>query len=180
VSIPHKQFHVAHAVDQLGRPLGTHRLAATTAGYRHFVSWARSLGQLVAVGIEGPGHYGAGLARYLRDDGITVAEVGRPKRQRPARYGKSDDADAAGAAAIVLAGEALGEPKSADGAAEMLRVLRVARTSAVRARAKAYTALQDLVVTAPAALREQLAGLTKTATSMPVNSCPNPNLNQPN
>jgi hypothetical protein len=62
----------------------------------------------------------------------------------------------------------------------MLRVLRVARTSAVRARAKAYTALQDLVVTAPAALREQLAGLTKTATSMPVNSCPNPNLNQPN
>ena len=41
-------------------------------------------------------------------------------------------------------GEALGEPKSADGAAEMVRVLRVARTSAVRARAKAYTALQDL------------------------------------
>jgi len=61
----------------------------------------------------------------------------------------------------VLAGEALGEPKSADGAAEMLRVLRVARTTAVRARAKAYTALQDLVVTAPAALREQLAGLCK-------------------
>ena len=28
-----KQFHVAHAVDQLGRPLGTHRLAATLAGY---------------------------------------------------------------------------------------------------------------------------------------------------
>jgi len=24
----HKQFHVAHAVDELGRPLGTHRLAA--------------------------------------------------------------------------------------------------------------------------------------------------------
>jgi hypothetical protein len=49
----HKQFHVAHAVDQLGRPLGTHRLAATPAGYRGFVSWAHELGQLVAVGIEG-------------------------------------------------------------------------------------------------------------------------------
>lgn len=35
------------------------------------------------------------------------------------------------------------------------------RTSVVRARAKAYNALQDLVVTAPAALREQLAGLYK-------------------
>ena len=43
----------------------------------------------------------------------------------------------------------------------MVRVLRVARTSVVRARAKAYNALQDLVVTAPAALREQLAGLYK-------------------
>jgi hypothetical protein len=84
------------------------------------------------------------LARHLRAEGIAITEVGRPKRQRRARYGKSDDADAAGAAAIVLAGEALGEPKSADGAAEMVRALRVARTSAVRARAKAYTALQTL------------------------------------
>jgi transposase len=153
--------HVAHAVDQLGRPLGTHRLAATPAGYRGFVSWAHELGQLVAVGIEGPGHFGAGLARHLRAEGIAVSEVGRPKRQCRARFGKSDDADAAGAAAMVLAGDALGEPKSADGAAEMVRVLRVARTSVVRARAKAYNALQDLVVTAPAALREQLAGLYK-------------------
>ena len=153
-----KQFHVAHAVDELRRPLGTHQIPAASHGYSAFVSWARSLGQLALVGIEGPGHYGAGLARHLRAEGIAVTEVGRPKRQRRARYGKSDDADAAGAAAIVLAGEALGEPKSADGAAEMVRVLRVARVSAVRARAKAYTALQDLLVTAPAALREQLTG----------------------
>jgi hypothetical protein len=61
----------------------------------------------------------------------------------------------------VLAGEALGEPKTADGAAEMVPVLRVARTSLVRARAKAYAALQSLLVTAPSALREQLAGLYK-------------------
>jgi transposase len=140
---------------------GTHRLAATPAGYCGFVAWAHGLGQLVAVGIEGPGHFGAGLARHLRAEGIAVSEVGRPKRQRRARFGKSDDTDAAGAAAMVLAGDALGEPKSADGAAEMVRVLRVARTSVVRARAKAYNALQDLVVTAPAALREQLAGLYK-------------------
>jgi len=156
-----KQFHVAHAADELGRPLGSHRMPTTTAGYRQFVSWAYGLGHLVVVGIEGPGHYGAGLARHLRAEGITVTEVGRPKRQRTARYGKSDDADAAGAVAIVLAGESLGEPKSADGPAEMVRILRVARVSAVRARAKAYTALQDLLVTAPAMLREQLAGLYK-------------------
>jgi transposase len=157
----HKQFHVAHAVDELGRPLGSHRIAATSRGYHQFVSWARSFGLLAVVGIEGPGHYGAGLARHLRAEGIAVTEVSRPNRQHRARYGKSDDADAAGAAAAVLAGEDLGAPKTADGAAEMVRALRVARTSAIRAYAKAYTALQDLVVTAPAALREQLAGLYK-------------------
>jgi hypothetical protein len=85
-----------------------------------------------------------------------------------ARSGESDDADAAGAAAAVLAGEALGEPKTADGAAGMVRALRVAGRSAVRARAKAYAALQDLVVTAPAALREQLTGLYK---DHPLHAC---------
>jgi transposase len=68
----HKQFHVAHAVDGLGRPLGTYRLPASSGGYEDFVSWARSLGQLIRVGIEGPGHFGAGLARHLRAEGIAV------------------------------------------------------------------------------------------------------------
>jgi transposase len=157
----HKQFHVAHAVDELGRVLGSRRVAASTRGYDDFVAWAHSLGRLAVVGIEGPGHYGAGLARHLHAEGIAVTEVSRPSRQHRARYGKSDDADAAGAAAAVLAGEALGAPKTADGAAEMVRALRVARTGAVRAYAKAYTALQDLVVTAPATLREELTGLYK-------------------
>lgn len=170
----HKQFHVAHAVDQLGRSVGSHRMTATTGGYRQFVSWAHSLGQLVIVGIEGPGHYGAGLARHLRAEGIAVTEVGRPKRQRRARYGKSDDADAAGAAAIVLAGEALGEPKSADGGAEMVRVLRVARANAVRAYAKAHTALQDLLVTAPEPLRQRLTGLYKKRLIRACNQLPAP------
>jgi len=158
----HKQFHVAHAIHELGRPLGTHQMPATGHGYHVFVAWARSLGQLAVVGIEGPGHYGGGLARHLRVEGITVTEVGRPKRQRRARYGKSAHADAAGAAAIVLAGEDLGAPKTADGPAEMVRVLRVARTNAVRARAKVVTALKDLIVTAPDELREHLTGLHKS------------------
>jgi transposase len=92
---------------------------------------------------------------------VRVTEVGRPNRQRRARRGKTDLVDAAGAAAIVLAGEHLGDPKTADGYTEMLRVLRVARISAVRARTKAFNALKDLIVTAPADLREQLTGLHK-------------------
>jgi transposase len=154
----HKQFHVAHAVDQLGRPLGSHRITVDALGYRDLVSWARQFGPIHQVGIEGPGHYGAGLARYLCAEGIHVTEVGRPKKQRRARYGKSDENDAAGAAAIVLAGEDLGDPKTADGPAEMVRILRVARASAVRARGKAFLALKDLIVTAPDELRADLSG----------------------
>ncbi|MGL5441836.1 transposase [Mycobacteroides stephanolepidis] len=88
-----------------------------------------------------------------------MTEVGRPKRQRRARYGKSDDADAAGAVAIVLAGEDLGDPKTADGPAEMVRVLRVARGNAVRARTKAFVALKSLIITAPDEGRQELTGV---------------------
>jgi transposase len=157
----HKDTHVAHAVDQLGRPLGTHTMATNVTGYRGFVDWARRLGELDTVGIEGVGHFGAGLARHLRAEGIRVREVGRPNRQRRARHGKTDSEDAAGAAAIVLAGEDLGEPKSADGATEMLRILRLTRISAVRARAKAFVTLKAVIVTAPDELRAHLSGLYK-------------------
>jgi transposase len=43
-------------------------------------------------------------------------------------------ADAEAAARAVLAGEAAGMPKSADGEVEMIRVLRATRRAAVKAR----------------------------------------------
>jgi transposase len=156
----HKHVHVAHAADQLGRPLGDYQMPTTAAGYADFLAWARPLGEVITVGIEGTGHYGAGLARYLRDHGITVREVGHPKRQHRARYGKTDTLDARGAAAIVLAGHDVGETKHADGAVEMMRILQVTRTSAVRAKAVAITTMQDLLVTAPQPVRDQFAALS--------------------
>jgi transposase len=44
----------------------------------------------------------------------------------------------------------------------MVRVVRVARQSAVKARTQAINALKALLVTAPTELREQLEGLTTT------------------
>jgi transposase len=66
--------------------------------------------------------------------------------------------DAEAAARAVQAGEVTVLPKAADGSAEMLRSLRVARTTAMRARTQAINALRSLLVTAPAELREQLRG----------------------
>jgi transposase len=78
-------------------------------------------------GIEGTSGYGAGLSRHLKAAGVSVVEMERPKRPHLRRNGKSDPIDAEAAARAVLAGEAVGEPKSGDGEVEMIRVLRSTR-----------------------------------------------------
>jgi transposase len=60
----------------------------------------------------------------------------------------------------VLAGEASGVPKSADGGVEMIRALRVARRSAMKARTQAANQLQGLRLTAPEQLLRRLRGLS--------------------
>jgi transposase len=155
----HADVHVAAVADQIGRVLGTESFPATAGGFAALLGWMRGFGELAGVGVEGTGSYGAGLARHLAAAGVEVAEVNRPDRQRRRRRGKSDAVDAVNAAVAALKGEETGIPKTGDGAAESIRALRVARRGAVKARTQAGNQLRDLIVTAPAALREQLAGL---------------------
>ncbi len=155
----HKDVHVAAVIDARGQILATASFAATAKGYRQLLGWLRSFGELAMVGVEGTGAYGAGLARLLAAEGARVVEVNRPNRQARRRRGKSDTADAEAAARAVLSGEASGTPKSADGGAEALRALRVARRSAVKARTQAGNQIGDLIVTAPQELRDKLTGL---------------------
>jgi transposase len=112
------------------------------------------------VGVEGTGSYGTGLTRHLQGAGITVVEVDRPNRQRRRRAGKSDTHDAVSAARAAFAGDALGAPKTRDGNVEAIRVLRLARNSAMRDRTRALNQMRSLVSTAPDELRSQLRGLT--------------------
>jgi transposase len=133
----HLEFHAAVAVDHLGRCLGEASVPTTAKGYEKLLRWAEGFGPVSCVGVEGTSSYGAGLARHLRASGIEVLEVERPKhRRRSSRRNlqKSDSSDAEAAARAVLAGETSGVPKSADGRVEMIRTLRAARRSAVKAR----------------------------------------------
>jgi transposase len=155
----HKDVHVAVAVDQVGRVLGTTRVPTTTRGSAQLLRWATRLGEVRRFGIEGTGSFAAGLSRWLRQQGHEVVEVNRPNRQARRRRGKSDPVDAEAAARAALAGEATATPKAANGTVEMLRVLRVARRSAVKARGQAANQLDGLLVTAPDQLRQQLRGL---------------------
>jgi transposase len=156
----HKDFHVAVALDCLGRRLGTLSIPTTPAGYEKLMDWANGFGALEGVGIEGTGSLGVGLARSLRAEGAKVLEVDRPKRRDQYRSGKSDPIDAELAARAVLAGTATGRPKGADGEVEMIRTLRVTRRSAVKARAQAINQLKNLLITAPEGLRSELRGLS--------------------
>jgi transposase len=159
----HLDFHVAVAVDHLGRRLGESSVPATVKGYESLLNWAEDFGPVRCAGVEGTSSYGAGLARHLRARGIEVLEVERPERRRRSsrrNVEKTDPSDAERAARAVLAGETSGVPKSGDGCVEMIRALRAARRSAMKARTQAANQLQGLRVTAPEELRHRLRGLS--------------------
>ena len=157
----HADTHVAVALDGLlGRRLGHKTVPSSEAGYAALVAWAEGFGTLDRAGIEGSGSFGVGLARFLRAGGVEVVEVNRPNRQHRRRFGKHDTADAEAAARALQANTATGEPKSADGPAEMVRALHVVRRSAVKARTQAANQLHALLVTAPEELKAELRGLS--------------------
>jgi len=158
----HKDAHVAVAKDHLGRHLGENSIPTTPRGYRDLLAWAESHGEVEAWGIEGTGSYGAALSRFLRSADQLVIEVNRPDRKARRLKGKSDPIDAEAAARAVLSGEATALPKSGDDRVEMIRALRTARSSAIKARTQAVNALKALVVSAPSELREQLRAMSST------------------
>jgi transposase len=156
----HLDFHVAVALDQLGRNLGVLSVPRTKRGYESLIRWARRFGYVGQAGLEGTGSYGAGLARHLRAQGVEVLEVERPKRRHLRRKGKSDPIDAEAAARAVLAGETAGVAKSGDGGVEMIRLLKAARRSAVKARTQAANQLRAFRVTATEELGCRLRGFS--------------------
>ena len=152
----HTDFGVAAALDPLGRVLGTESFPATRAGYRLTHTWLASFGPITTVGVESTGSFGAALTRSLIDQGCRVIEINQPHPHLRSRRAKNDAIDAEAAARKVLSGEATAAAKDTTGIVEAIRQLSITRNSAVKARAAALCQLGDLLVTAPAVLREQL------------------------
>ena len=82
------------------------------------------------------------------ETGVRVAPPASPTRWTPRWPARS-----------VLAGQSTATPKTADGAVEMMRQLKVARDTAVKARTTAMITLKQIVVHAPPPLREALHAL---------------------
>ncbi len=85
----------------------------------------------------------------------------RPDRQlQPSGHGKTDTIDAEAAARSALNGLASGAAKSHDGVVESIRLHRLTLTTLRKSRTALINTLRSVLVTAPAALRDELGPLT--------------------
>jgi transposase len=157
----HKDLHVAAVVDEHDRVLGNQCFATTRHGYKQMLAWMRSFGQLVRIGVEATGTYGAGLMRYMQSAGVEVLEVSTPDKHDRRKRGKNDDLDAQNAAHAAFTGKRTVTPKSRDGMIESLRVLKACRKTAVAARRVALQMIQNTIICAPDELRESLRKMTR-------------------
>lgn len=157
----HKNTHYAAAVDDHGRLLGHQEFPANDRGYADLLSWVQSHGDVAAIGVESTGSFGATLTRYLTAHAVRVVEVNRPNRLARHMDGKSDRLDAEQIARAVLGQTSTATPKAKSGMVEVIRTLRVTRSSAVKARTSAFNTLWGVMIGAPSPLRDELVVLSK-------------------
>ena len=157
----HRDEHVLAVVTAPAGAIVAGRAAPANArGYRNLLCLAeRHASGRRAWAIEGTGSYGAGLARYLAGRGETVLELSRTPRGERRLRGKDDALDAVRTARAALAAETLALPRAGE-RREALRLLLIARRSAVDVRREALSQLRAVIVTAPEPLREQLRSLS--------------------
>jgi transposase len=146
-----------------GAEIDRGEFATTTGGYADALAWAdeRTSAETRMWSIEGTGSYGAGLAVTLGAGGEWVIEFDRPAAPAARDGAKSDGLDA-----LRAAREALGRTKwatpRARGTREALPTMTVARNSAQQQRTATINELKAIVLTAPVAMRDTLAGLSTT------------------
>ena len=152
-----------HVLAVLRAPAGAvvagRALPSNVRGYREALRFAgRYAPARRAWAIEGTGSYGAGLARHLAERGEVVLELSRAPRADRRLRGKDDQLDAARTARAALGSETLALPRASE-RREAVRLLLLARRSAVDVRRQALTQLRAVIVTAPDRLRQELRAL---------------------
>ncbi len=155
----HRDEHVlAVVVAPVGAVVARRAVAANAGGYAQALRFADSYASGRRVwAVEGAGHYGAALARFLSGHGETVLEAGRSPRGERRLQGKDDGLDAVRAARAAL-GHELASPRAGQ-RREALRLLLVARRSAVDVRRETLVQLRSVIVTSPDRLRDELRRL---------------------
>ena len=157
----HQDLHTAAIVTLDGTVVGTESFSTTRAGYRAMLRWFQSHGELLRVGIESTGSYGAGITRHLALAGVPVLEVTGPDPTVRRAKGKDDALDAVAAAEAARTRRRVQVAKDRSGAVEALRVLRTTRKTAVKCRRATLQQLHNTIVAAPDEVRDQVRNLTR-------------------
>ena len=137
--IVYPQAHVAVVIDTRGIRLGGQSFVADAGGYRALLTWADTHG--TDRGLRHRRHRqlwrrpGAGRSPRRPCRGS------ESKRPAPAPRRRQDTIDAEAAARSVLAGQSTAIPKTAE--PEMMRLLKIARDTAVKARTTAMITLKQ-------------------------------------
>jgi transposase len=158
---PHRDAHAIAVVEvRSGVVVVESSVAADSSGYAEALCVAEEQAPgRRAFAIEGAGSFGAGLARFLAEQGEQVFEVGRLRRERRSG-GKTDALDAVRAARSVLEQKRPATPRCS-GEREALRALMAARDGAVNAKRAGLCQLRDLLITTPEPLRSELRTLSR-------------------
>lgn len=156
----HADFHHVAVIDADGHPITDQAFPTTTDGYLHLERFLAQHPGLAGIGIEGSSSYGAAITHLLHAAGHRIVEVNRPDREQRRRDGKSDPADAVNAAQAVRTKRATTPPKLTTGHLEDIRLTMIVRSSAVKAKTQCINEIWAIIRTAPAALADQLKGLT--------------------
>jgi transposase len=156
----HRDEHVLAVVTApAGAVVARRTIGADRRGYREALCFAEQLATgKRAWAIEGAGSYGVGLARSLCEQGEAVLEISRTPRTERRLAGKDDSLDAVRTARAALANDKLALPRRGE-RREALRLLLIARRSAVDVRREALVQLRSVIVTAPDSLRDELRTL---------------------
>jgi transposase len=158
---PHRDAHALAVVEvRSGVVVVEASVAANSRGYAEALNVIeRHAPGRRAFAVEGTGSFGAGLTRFLTEQGEQVYEVGRLRRDRGSG-GKNDSLDAIRAARSVLGKKRAATPRST-GEREALRALMAAREGAVNAKRAGLCQLRDLLITTPEPLRSELRPLSR-------------------
>jgi transposase len=145
----HRDEHVLAVVVALaGAVVAQRSVGASGRGYGQALWFAdEHAGGRRVWAVEGAGHYGAGLARYLSGRGETVLEAGRSPRGERRLQGEDDGLDAIRAARAALANDGLVLPRAGQ-RREALPLLLLARCGAVDVRRQALVQLRSVAASA--------------------------------
>lgn len=146
----HKRLHVAIAIDESGREVGSWQGDNSRPRWEEFLIWSQGFEDERHIGIEGAWNYGRGLAQHLVRSGEVVYEVNARwtalGRRSARRLGKTDLLDAMAIALFVQRESTTLTAITAEDDTAILDLLTVERDSALAEATRLRNQLHALLL----------------------------------